>query len=117
VSRPINWHTAGCHRGCLGAVHALLLQTGSRLLAVGRIALSVCLWLRTEITGVDERLFAGARAESLLDKRLVCAKSGLKLRRGDVVEELAFTELAIGDGEPLLAISRLPILISSIFSG
>lgn len=76
MTRAVDWHSPSPDRGALDAValDVLPLERLGRLLAVGRIALGVRLWLRSEIPSIDKRLLAGARAKAGLDKLLVRAE-------------------------------------------
>lgn len=79
-------------------------------IAVGResvLALDVGLGVGTEVAGVDVRLLALARAVSLRDELLVDTEDLVQLLVGDVVEEDALAELAVGNSEALLAVSGL----------
>lgn len=71
------------------------------------LALDVCLGVGTEISSIDISLLALAGAVFGLDECLVGLEDRLKLGKLDVVEEDTFAELAIGNGESLLAITSL----------
>lgn len=73
-----------------------------------RLAFEVRLDVGSQIARIDVCLLTLARAVALLDKGLVCAKRGLEFINGDVVEEDAFAECSVGNGESLLAVAGFP---------
>jgi hypothetical protein len=110
MSRTVDWHTSSRHSSLFNiiAVDAIPLEALCSLSIGAGGSASVGLGVDTEITSVDVRLFALVAWESVLDELLVCSQDGLELGSGDVVEEDAFTEFTVGNGESLLAVSGFP---------
>jgi hypothetical protein len=109
MTSSINRHTSSFDSGLLGTrVNSIALQAvGCRLSVTVSLALDVGLWLDTQISSVDICLLAFSGTELRFDELLVGLEDGLEFLEGYVVEEDAFAEFSVGDGESLLAVSGL----------
>ena len=115
MTGTINWDTSSLDSSRLDrvALDVLSLQGRSGSTTVVTVAVGsfttvdISLWLSTEVSSIDIGLLALSGTVSLLDKCLVGLEDGLEFGSWDIVQELAFTEFTVGNGESLLAVSSL----------
>jgi hypothetical protein len=108
----IGRYTTSLDGSFLSLVQAIGLQRSSRVTVGVAVTVGVLLGVDSKISSIDVCLLSISGTESGLDEFLVGLQCRLEFLDGDVVEELAFTKLAIWNSESLLSISGLPDIVS-----
>ena len=106
----IGRYTTSLDSGFLSLVKTVGLQRRSRV-TVG-VTVGVLLGVDSKISSIDICLLPVSGTETRLDEFLVGLQCRLELLDGDVVEELAFTKLAVWHRKSLLSVSGLPVIVS-----